>query len=189
MNANNISIWNICSILLDRHRRRVKRFDDGLGGRNHPVENLSGDVGFRPEMRSRVRGADRLPSQGRLYRILGKGINLDRGLETAQQPGTEIFQLSPVSGHADEFLGEKNGASCFLRQRFKPRGDIDGRADDGEIEAGFGADIAIHDIPDMHADAITQRIMALLPVDLVKRNEARLGAGNGLQQIFRPSDR
>lgn len=35
MNANNVSIWNICSILLERHPGRVKRFDDGYDSRNY----------------------------------------------------------------------------------------------------------------------------------------------------------
>ncbi len=122
MNANNVSIWNICSILLDRHRRRVKRFDDGQGSRNHLFGRLrsTGERcvekalkrGQNPHRQSVDRGCDDL--------LLGKRINLDRGFEAAQKPRAEIVQLVLMSGHTDEFFGKQDVAAGFLGQGFKP---------------------------------------------------------------------
>ncbi len=46
----------------------------------------------------------------------------------------------------------------LLGQGFKPRGDVDCWADDGEIQPPTRADIAVHDVADMDADAVAQRI-------------------------------
>lgn len=122
MNANNVSIWNICSILLDRHRRRVKRFDDGQGSRNHLFRRLC-STGERcvekalkreqsPDRQSVDRGCEDL--------LLGKRINLDRGFKAAQKPWAEIVQLVLVSGHTNKFFGKQDVAAGFLGQGFKP---------------------------------------------------------------------
>ena len=100
MNTSNVSIWNICSILLDRHRRCVKRFDDDPGG---PKSRLQEDGA------ARMAGVEKSPAQQSISRscqgrIMGQGVYLNGGFEAAQQPWAEIFQLSLISGGAHEFF-------------------------------------------------------------------------------------
>ncbi|KAI1694823.1 hypothetical protein Ddc_21781 [Ditylenchus destructor] len=142
------------------------------------------DRGRGAGSRSRTRNPP--PCQQALRGIAGRrGLATGlRGDRAAQKPGAEIFERVAGPGHADEFFGEKHVAPSLLGQCFQPRGNIDGGADDGEIEAGFRTDIAVHDITDMYADAVTQGIVALPTIDFIERNEAFLGAGDGFQQVF-----
>ena len=122
MNANNVSIWNICSILLDRHRRRVKRFDDGQGSRNDLFGRLrrTGERCVEKALK-REQSPDRLSvDRGCEDLLLGKRINLDRGFKAAQKPWAEIVQLVLVSGHTNKFFGKQDVAAGFLGQGFKP---------------------------------------------------------------------
>jgi hypothetical protein len=41
----------------------------------------------------------------------------------------------------------------FLAKRFDPRGQIDGRADDREVEPRLAADIAVKHVANMQGDA------------------------------------
>ena len=54
----------------------------------------------------------------------------------------------------DEACGEQDRAAEIAAQPLDPRREVDGRADDGEVEPVLAADIAVHDVADMQRDAV-----------------------------------
>src|SRR5262245_65070843 len=98
-----------------------------------------------------------------------EGEDLDLAPAAANRMGAEADR--PDADVPGEIGGEQEGAAEGLAQLLHPAGDVDRRANDGEVEPVATSDIAVSDLPDVQAAAEVERLLAALQSPFVARLE------------------
>src|SRR5258707_2481688 len=93
---------------------------------------------------------------------------LDWVVEAADRIFADAFEVEIAFDEIGEGAGQEYGSAQMFGEGFKTRSHVDRRTDDREVEPGLRADIAVHDVSDMDADAVSQRRTAGFAVLLVQ---------------------
>src|SRR5262245_2103916 len=80
----------------------------------------------------------------------------DRVAEASHRMFADTFELEIALDEIGECAGQQHLSAQLLGQGFETRSHVDGGTNDGEIEPGARAYIAVHDVADMNADTIVQ---------------------------------
>src|SRR5258705_13379352 len=83
---------------------------------------------------------------------------LDGVVEAADRIFADPFEIELVFDEVGERARQQHRSAQLLGKSFKPRRHVDRRTYDGEVEPGARPDIAVHDVSDVDADAIVQRL-------------------------------
>src|SRR5438552_13501576 len=104
-------------------------------------------------------------------------------VEAAHRIFADAFEIEIAYDEVGERAGKQHGFPQLFGEGFETRSHVDRRTDDGEIEPGARADVAVHDVADVDADAVIERRTPGLAVLFVQRNHGLTGFGYGMQQI------
>jgi GT2 family glycosyltransferase len=89
-----------------------------------------------------------------LVAILGEAIGLDHALDALEGVGAERAERAAAEG--GEFSAGDQRLVQLRREAVEAGGEVDRRADHGEVEAGGRADVAVADLADVHGDRRVQ---------------------------------
>src|SRR5438128_3265076 len=109
--------------------------------------------------------------------------HLDWVVEAAHRIFADAFEIEIAYDEVGERAGKQHSFPQLFGEGFETRSHVDRRTDDGEVEPGARADIAVHDVSDVDADAVIQRRTTGFAVLFVQGNHGVTGFGHGMQQI------
>src|ERR1700737_1062097 len=118
---------------------------------------------------------------GRYSAVVRK--QLDWVVEAAHRIFADAFEVEIVFDEVGEGAGQQHRSPQLFGEGLETRSHVDRRTDDGEVEPGARPDIAVHDVPDVDADAVIQRRTAGFAVLFVQGNHRLTGLSHGMQQI------
>jgi tetratricopeptide (TPR) repeat protein len=104
-------------------------------------------------------------------------------VEATHRIFADAFEIEIAFDEVGERARQQHGLPQLFGEGFETRSHIDRRTDDGEVEPGARPDIAVHDVPDVDADAVIQRRATGFAVLFVQGNYGLTGFGHGMQQI------
>src|SRR5437016_13770592 len=109
---------------------------------------------------------------------------LDWVVEAAHRIFADAFEIEIAYDEVGERAGKQHRSAQLFGEGFETRSHVDRRTDDGEVEPGARADIAVHDVSDVDADAVIQRRTAGFAVLFVQGNHGLTRLSHGMQQIL-----
>src|SRR5215831_13029406 len=94
----------------------------------------------------------------------------DRVAEAAHRIFANAFEIEIAFDEVGERAGQQDPSPQLFGEGFETRSHVDRRTDDGEVEPGARADIAVHDVSDVDADAVIHWLTTDVAVLLVEGN-------------------
>jgi hypothetical protein len=112
-----------------------------------------------------------------------KRKQLDGVVEAAHRIFVDALQIEIAFDEVGERTGQQYRSAQLFGEGFETRRHVDRRTDDREVESGARPDIAVHDVPDVDANAVIQRCTAGFAILFIQGNHGLTGFGHCMQQI------